>query len=369
MAKGRARVGADGLKTIVRLEAHVGRFLIIDKQAAEDARLSLRAVGLHTYLLGKPDDWQVSVEHLASTHTEGRDAVRVAINELRDAGYVAVETVRERGRVIGTRWTVYETPALKPDPEKPSAVETGNGFPASGLSASGFAGSGESATTKEKQGRPRTEETEIPVAAQPVPDVASDGGGVACQRCRRKVEADGVCSSCGLKWLLRPILPLAPGGDVPEGPAWYCLPIKGDTQRARELGCVGWSVILHEDIKGPGVGLLMMRDDSRRVAYVFQGDIGGRLMRLGIWPTAEGLLLCHGRDPELPIASSVLWTPSPTSKEEREGLKTALAKELSAELNTAIGRRSTKLQRQRERLWGRVTTQESERAEKQAVAQ
>ena len=69
-------------------------FYLLDKRISEDRRLSWAARGLLIYLLGKPDDWEVSVAHLvketegAGSRRSGRDAVYSLLRELESAGYI-----------------------------------------------------------------------------------------------------------------------------------------------------------------------------------------------------------------------------------------------------------------------------------------
>jgi uncharacterized phage protein (TIGR02220 family) len=101
--------------SVIRIKkAHKKPYVILDTTALNDPRLSFRAKGLHTYLMAKPDDWQVYIEQLEKeSPTEGRDAIRAAMNELADAGYLKRDRIRgEKGRMQGWDTTVYETPAL-----------------------------------------------------------------------------------------------------------------------------------------------------------------------------------------------------------------------------------------------------------------
>lgn len=65
------------------------RFVMVDQQAAEDARLSLRTKGLLLWLSAKPDDWEVDVESIAGSVNETQEVVCAAFHELRGAGYLA----------------------------------------------------------------------------------------------------------------------------------------------------------------------------------------------------------------------------------------------------------------------------------------
>ena len=74
----------------------------VDRALLEDATLSYRARGLAGYILAKPDDWKVWMADLIKSGTEGEHAIRTAVRELIEAGYL----VRFKERDPGTgQWT------------------------------------------------------------------------------------------------------------------------------------------------------------------------------------------------------------------------------------------------------------------------
>jgi DnaD/phage-associated family protein len=95
------------------------------RSTAQDETLSWEARGVLWYLLSKPDDWEVSAANLCQGC--GRDKVYKILRELLAHGYLVREAVRESGRYVDTKYTVYETPVSteneKPDTEIPEAVE------------------------------------------------------------------------------------------------------------------------------------------------------------------------------------------------------------------------------------------------------
>lgn len=105
------------------------RFYTVNKDLSEDKGLSWSARGLLIFLLGKPDNWEVSVAHLikqteGSTKPSGRDAVRGIIKELIEAGYMKADVRREEGGVFnGMDYVVNEIPA-KPQTENPSSDDS-----------------------------------------------------------------------------------------------------------------------------------------------------------------------------------------------------------------------------------------------------
>lgn len=98
--------------SIVRV-AERPRYLVMDKTAVEDRRLSWKARGLLAYLLSKPDDWQVRTpELIGASDPDGRTAVQSGLRELEDLGYIRRQRVKdERGRWSDWELLVYERPA------------------------------------------------------------------------------------------------------------------------------------------------------------------------------------------------------------------------------------------------------------------
>lgn len=99
------------------------KWTMVMTETLRDRNLSYRAVGLLAVMLSYPDDWRVHQEFFASLKQEGRDAVTTAFRELEAAGYLVKEIVRDKGRITGTIWHVYERPKVTADAEKPIAGE------------------------------------------------------------------------------------------------------------------------------------------------------------------------------------------------------------------------------------------------------
>lgn len=86
-----------------------------------DERLSLKAKGLLSLILSLPDDWEISIQGLAAIGSDGVAAVRSAMNELMDAGYVRRELGHtEGGTFSGYVYTIHEKPEEAEGKESPS---------------------------------------------------------------------------------------------------------------------------------------------------------------------------------------------------------------------------------------------------------
>lgn len=65
-------------------------FTVMSNSHLRDKDLTLKAKGLLSVILSLPDDWKYSIAGLASICKEGTSAVKSALQELTDAGYVTV---------------------------------------------------------------------------------------------------------------------------------------------------------------------------------------------------------------------------------------------------------------------------------------
>ncbi len=107
------------------------KFYVLSKSISEDPRLSWSARGVLIFLLGKPDNWEVSVKHLinqtkdAIGKASGRDAVRVILKELEEAGYLVADIARsENGVFNGMSYMINEVPVpVEPQTDNPAPAE------------------------------------------------------------------------------------------------------------------------------------------------------------------------------------------------------------------------------------------------------
>lgn len=76
-----------------------------------DKRLSLKAKGLLSQMLSLPEDWDYTLTGLSSINRESKDAIRSAVNELEQAGYIRRhQTTDARGKFSGNEYIIYERP-------------------------------------------------------------------------------------------------------------------------------------------------------------------------------------------------------------------------------------------------------------------
>ena len=118
---------------IIRSARPESNFYLLDKTISEDKKLSWAARGLLIFLLGKPDNWRVSVEYLSQQTNEsakktGKQGVYSLLDELIAVGYVVRSDKQahdeKTGFLLGYDYVVYDSPC-RPQPCKvePCKVE------------------------------------------------------------------------------------------------------------------------------------------------------------------------------------------------------------------------------------------------------
>jgi hypothetical protein len=116
-------------KTVFRIDKSQRKsWVIMDTRPLSDDRLSWKAKGILSYLLGKPDDWEVRIGDLIKRATDGDHAVRSAIKELIETGYITRHQERtDEGTFGPVEYIVREAPlggfphAVKPDAGQPDS--------------------------------------------------------------------------------------------------------------------------------------------------------------------------------------------------------------------------------------------------------
>lgn len=86
-------------------------YVQINKKAPMDKNLSLKAKGLHYYLMCMPDDWKIYISELVKHFTDGRVAVGAALKELIEKDYAKRTRTRHKGgKFSGFDYEVFENP-------------------------------------------------------------------------------------------------------------------------------------------------------------------------------------------------------------------------------------------------------------------
>lgn len=87
-------------------------YTVMSNTHLKDKRLSLKAIGLLSVVLGLPDDWHYTVNGLVGIVKDGKDSVESAIKELKKNGYLRVEKIypNESNNRIQYQYTFFENP-------------------------------------------------------------------------------------------------------------------------------------------------------------------------------------------------------------------------------------------------------------------
>lgn len=122
-------------------------FTLILNEAIRDPRISWRAKGILAGCLSHAENFVFSREWIISHGTEGRDAIKAALRELREFGYLQnIKTRNADGRITGeiykfTDQAVLQKPTEQAPPEPQDNRRTdfqAAGEPADGKPADGF---------------------------------------------------------------------------------------------------------------------------------------------------------------------------------------------------------------------------------------
>ena len=104
-------------------------YTVMSNYHLRDKRLSLKAKGLLSQMLSLPEDWDYTLAGLCYINRESKDAIRTAIRELEQAGYIRRrQTIDSGGKFAGNEYTIYERPQ-EPLPGEPSSGNPTTGKP------------------------------------------------------------------------------------------------------------------------------------------------------------------------------------------------------------------------------------------------
>jgi len=101
-------------------------FTQIPNEWLRDSRLTFKARGLLAMLLSHSEGWSLSIAAIAEQNQEGKDAIRSAIAELQEFGYLSRSQVNDNGRFGEAVWVTQDPTAT------PLAGFPSSGFPSSG---------------------------------------------------------------------------------------------------------------------------------------------------------------------------------------------------------------------------------------------
>ena len=119
-------------------------YTVMSNYHLRDKRLSLKAKGLLSQMLSLPEDWDYTLAGLARINAEGKDAIRAAVVELENAGYVQRrQTTDKDGKFAANEYVIREYPAsLEPPAEGPSSAQPLSGNPTTEKPSTGSTATG-----------------------------------------------------------------------------------------------------------------------------------------------------------------------------------------------------------------------------------
>ena len=107
--------GVDDEMAVFRVEKNRG-YTVMSNHHLRNKDLSLKAKGLLSQMLSLPEDWDFTLKGLSLINREQIDAIRAAIRELEQAGYIVRSRERDsQGRLRGADYVIYEQPQPVPD--------------------------------------------------------------------------------------------------------------------------------------------------------------------------------------------------------------------------------------------------------------
>lgn len=98
---------------VIRVEKNKD-YTVMSNHHLRDKRLSLKTVGLLSIILSLPDEWDYTVKGLVAIVKDGSDAVKAALRELEEYGYLTRERARnEKGQVKKAVYSIREKPVAE----------------------------------------------------------------------------------------------------------------------------------------------------------------------------------------------------------------------------------------------------------------
>lgn len=97
--------------TVIKRVVKEAKYAQIDNDLINNRELSFKALGIMTYILSKPDDWQIYISDLCRDK-DGEKSVRAGLNELKDKKYMQRYRVydMDTGKIHHWETLVSETP-------------------------------------------------------------------------------------------------------------------------------------------------------------------------------------------------------------------------------------------------------------------
>ena len=93
-------------------------YTVMSNYHLQDKNLSYKAKGLRSFMLSLPEDWDYSLNGLASVSKEGIKAIKNIVAELKERGYLIIEKIPPNKSETGRFEYIYHIYESKQIPEK-----------------------------------------------------------------------------------------------------------------------------------------------------------------------------------------------------------------------------------------------------------
>ena len=102
---------------------HEKNYTVVSNDLLRDKNLSLKSIGLLVKVLSLPEDWDFSIEGLASICKDGSTSVSSSLKELEKFGYLVRKQMKDdSGHFVDIEYSFYENPNMNyPYQEKPNS--------------------------------------------------------------------------------------------------------------------------------------------------------------------------------------------------------------------------------------------------------
>ena len=95
---------------VFRVEKNKG-YTVMSNHHLRNEALTLKAKGLLSQMLSLPETWDYTLKGLSHINRESIDAIRTAVCELEEAGYINRQQGRDgKGKMTAIEYTIYEQP-------------------------------------------------------------------------------------------------------------------------------------------------------------------------------------------------------------------------------------------------------------------
>ena len=111
------------IMSVFRVEKN-NNYTVMANYHLRDKELSFKAKGLLSYMLSLPEDWDYSLNGLASVSKEGIKAIKNIITELKEKGYLKINRLRKENGQYQYEYLIREIPeGIEPEYQKGYAVK------------------------------------------------------------------------------------------------------------------------------------------------------------------------------------------------------------------------------------------------------